>query len=184
MNYEMLREIVAARRKAFLLLGFLALLNLVLYAYLSGWQRPELDRVQNDWFARREAQAAGQNPAVAGRYQETERDLALFQKRLIPKRDFASFLSKLFDTAKGEKLAIKGVSYQPAPVKEQAGLVRYQLGFTVSGGYPVIKRFIADLGRFPEAVTLDSLILENHSHTSELVDLRVQLTAYLKTEGT
>lgn len=183
MNYEMLRDIVQARSKSFLLLAFLAVLNVVLYLYLSASQRPELEKVQNEWFSKRQAQASTQSPAVASRYADNERDLALFEKRLIPKKEFASFLVKLFETAKTDKLVIRGMSYQPSPVKGQPAVVTYRLGFTVSGHYAQIKRFIADLMRYPEAVTLDDLSLGNASQTTEAVGLRVQVTVYLKLEG-
>lgn len=184
MNYETLREIVAARPKSFLLLGFLVVLNLALYSYLSGWQRPELQQVQDEWFAKRQLQAAGQSPVVGKSYADTQRDLALFQKRLIPKPEFAAFLSKLFGTAKSDQLSLRGISYIPSVIKEQPGVVSYQLAFSLSGSYASIKRFIADLSRYPEAVTLDSVSLGNSSQTSEMVDLQVHVTVYLKMEGT
>jgi Tfp pilus assembly protein PilO len=183
MNYEMLREIVAVRPKSFLLVGFLVVLNLALFSYLSSWQRPELQRVQSAWFEKREKQSVGQSPAVGNRYAENQRDLALFQKRLIPKPEFAAFLSRLFETAKGDHLAMKGMSYTPTVVKEQPGVVSYQLAFSVDGSYASIKRFIADLSRYPEAVTLDSVTLGNNSQTSEMVGLQVRVTVYLKMEG-
>ena len=182
MSYEMLREIIAARSKSFLLLAVLVLLDISLLLFLSFWQVPELERTQNDWFAKRDAAARGLDRAVATRYQQGERDLGLFQKRLIDKKDFAGFLSEMFALSKGNSLTIRGITYKPTPVKE-TGLFSYGINFEVIGKYAGVKSFIADLARVPEIVTLDSLSLANNSPVEESVDLRVQLTVFLKTEG-
>ena len=146
MNYQILRETIAARRNSFIFLAFLALMNLAALLYLSFWQEPELAKAQNDWFAQREALARGQRVGAAERYQAGARDLALFQQRLIPKKGFPGFLSELFATAKGHSLQLKGISYKPTPIKEE-GLVSYGMAFTVSGKYASVKSFLAELAR-------------------------------------
>ena len=182
MNYQMLRDMIEARRNSFGLLAFLVLLNLALLLYLSLWQNPELEKTQKEWFAKRSAAARGEDRGVTARYREAERDLDLFQKRLIAKKDFAGFLSELFALAKANSLLIQGITYKPAVIKDQ-GLVSYAIGFSLSGKYPGVKSFIADLARFPKMVTLDSLSLGNSSQTEEFVNLKVELTVFLKPEG-
>ena len=182
MNNELLREIIAARRKSFGLLAFLVLTDLCLFLFLSLWQQPELEKTQKDWFVRRDASVRGVDRGVTTRYRDAERDLGLFQARLIEKKDFAAFLSELFATAKNNALQLKGITYQPTALKE-AGLFSYGIGFDVSGKYSGVKSFIADLARFPKMVTINSISLANSSQTEESVNLRVQLTVFLKTEG-
>ena len=183
MNYEMLGAMIGARRKSFAFLAFLLLLNLGLLGYLSFWQRPALARAQRDWFAKRQALAGGPSLGAADRYRIGTRDLALFQKRLLPKKAFPAFLGELFATAKDNSLQLKGINYKPALIKEEQ-IVSYGLAFTVSGKYAALKSFLADLARYPEMVTLDSVSLSNASQTEEAVELKVQMTAYLKVEGT
>lgn len=183
MNYEMLREILAARRNTFLFLVFLALLNLVMTLYLSGWQRPELAKAQNEWFAKREALKSGQSAGAAALYENGVRDLAEFRKRLIPKREFPRFLNQLYDTCRSNSVEIKTTSYKPTPVKEAEGMFSYAISMTVTGKYAGIKSFLADLSRYREMVTLDTVTLGNASKTEEDVALQLNLTAYLKTEG-
>jgi type IV pilus assembly protein PilO len=182
MNYEMLREIIGARRKSFGFLAFLVLVNLSFFLYQSLWQKPALEKAQNAWFAKRDAAASGADRGGAARYRDGLRDLGLFQKRLISKKDFAGFLSELFATARSNSLSLKGITYKPALIKEE-GLLSYDIGCTVSGKYAAVKSFIADLARFPGMVTVDSISLANSSQTEESVDLKVQLTVYLKMEG-
>lgn len=179
MNYQTVRDMIGLRHKSFAFLALLLLVNLSLILYLSLWQQPELEKAQNEWFAKREAAASGADQTVAARYQSGVRDLALFQERLIPKQEFPRFLNELFSAARNDALTLDSVSYKPALIKEE-GLISYGITLSVSGKYAAVKAFIADLGRFPELVTLDAVSLANSSQTEEIVQLRVQLTAYLK----
>lgn len=184
MNYQTLRDIAAARPRALAFLVFLALLNLGLMLYLSGWQRPELDKARDRWQAHRQGLESGQSASnAAALYRRNLKDLEAFDQRLIAKKDFASFLERLFRAAKGHGLSVKSVTYTPAPVKQQPGLVAYEIGFTLGGKYPAVKAFIAEVEGFREIVTLNSLSLNNASTTEESVDLKMSLTAYLKREG-
>jgi type IV pilus assembly protein PilO len=183
MSLELLREIFALRRKSFILLALLLAADLSLYLYHSWSQRPELERVQKQWFAKREAVARGDVRPLQQRYQQAEQELAKFQQRVIAKQDFAAFLSDLFALAKTSSLGLKGISYLPSQVKEEPDLVAYGISFTVTGKYAGVKRFIADLVRLPQLVTLDSISLANSSPTEEAVSMGVKLTVYLKKEG-
>lgn len=182
MNYEMLREMTGARPKTFAFVAFLVLLNLALLLYLSLWQKPELERAQNQWFADRAALARTKSPGSAARYRDGQRDLGLFRKRLIPKKQFPAFLSDVFEIARSNSLSLKGISYKPALIKDE-GILAYGIVITVSGKYASVKSFIADLVRYPDMATVDALSLNSTSPTEESVDLKIQMTAYLKMEG-
>jgi len=182
MSYQMLRDMIAARPRSFAFVAFLAVLNLAALLYLSLWQRPELEKARVDWFARREALARGEIQGDATRFQNGVRDLDLFQKRLAPKKDFAALLSRMYQTAKDNSLSLNGISYKPAQIKGEE-MLTYGISFTVSGNYASVKSFLADLVRYPEMVTVDSISLNSASPTEESVNLRVQTTAYLKSEG-
>jgi type IV pilus assembly protein PilO len=78
---------------------------------------------------------------------------------------------------------LKGVAYKPAKIKSEKLIETYSVSFTVSGRYASVKKFIADLLRYKELVTVDSISLGSQSNTEETVNLRVQTTVYLKTEG-
>jgi type IV pilus assembly protein PilO len=182
MNYEMLRVIASGHKRSLGFLAFLAMLNLALALYLSIWQRPELARAQSEWFAGREALKNGQTLTTATSYDNAVRDLSSFRQRLIAKREFPRFLGELFDLAKADSLNLKGITYKPSLIPNE-NIVAYGISFTVSGSYASVKSFIADFERLKEMVTLDSVLLNNTSSTEESVELKVQITAYLKTEG-
>jgi len=102
MNYGLLRDIVGLRPRSFALLGLLVLVNLSLAIYLALWQKPELERAQQDWFAKRQAVASGADQSAAARYHKGLKDLETFRKKLIDKKEFAAFLSELFASAKSK----------------------------------------------------------------------------------
>jgi type IV pilus assembly protein PilO len=183
MNYQMLRDIYAARPRSFAFLGFLVVLTVGLWLYLANWQRPELEKAQRDWMAKRESLAKGQTVATATRYERGMKELAQFDRRIIPKKDFPNLLGRLYDAASSNSLTLSGISFKPAPLKDDPAIVTYGIAFTVTGKYGAIKNFIGALSRFPEMVTLDSLALSSGNSPTEAVALHVQLTAYLKREG-
>lgn len=183
MTSAFFREMIAARPKSFALVALVAVLNVALYLFIGQWQGPELARAQKEWMAKREAIAAGQSPSVAVRYRATARDLALFRQRLLTKEAFPAFLGRLFETAHNDKLSITGVTYRPAAVKQDPSLVSYEIGFSLSGGYPAEKRFIADLARFPEIMSLDNVALQSSGPTQASVGLNLKLTVFLRMEG-
>lgn len=184
MSYQTLLDMIAARRKSFTFLGFLVLLALGMEIYLSTYQRPELERTQSAWFAKRDALARGETQADATRYQRGMSDLEQFQKLLIPKKDFARLLGRLYDTAKDNSLTLQGISYKPEKGKiKGTQITTYGVSFNVVGKYGAVKSFLADLARYPEMVTVDSISLSNTSMTEEKVDLKIQTTVYLLTEG-
>ncbi|BCG48094.1 Predicted secretion system W protein PilO-like [Citrifermentans bremense] len=183
MNFQILRDIVAARGKSLAFLAFLLLLATAVQLYLSLWQRPALEKAQVEWFARRDAIARGEAVGDASRYHNGMRDLAEFQKRLVPKERFPALMSQIYDSAKKNSLSLKGVSYKPGKLKDQKQIATYGVSFTVSGHYGSVKSFIADLLRYNELITVDSIALGSQSQTEEMVNLRVQTTVYMKTEG-
>lgn len=192
MNHRALQDIFAARRSAFLFLGFMALLALGGYLYLDQWQRPRLEQAQVEWFRKRDALATGETVADATRYRNGVRDLEELEKRLVPKKEFAAFVSRLYQTAGDNSLKLAGITYKPGIVKKNEKekekkasdqVAVYGVSFTVSGRYGSLKNFIADLARYRELVTIDSISLSSRKQTEEEVSLNVQMTVYLDMEG-
>ncbi len=184
MSFQMLRDMIAARSKSFSFLAFLALLALGCQLYLSLWQRPALEKAQVEWFAKRDALAKGETLADSTRYRNGVRDLEEFEKRLIPKKEFAALLSQLYDTAKDNSVSLEGITYKPATEKERLGqILPYGVSFSVSGKYGSVKSFLADLVRYRELLTVDAVSLASQSQVEESVNLNVQATVFLKTEG-
>ncbi|GFO65178.1 type 4a pilus biogenesis protein PilO [Geomonas paludis] len=183
MNYQMLLDMIAVRRKSFAFIAFLALLALGVGFYVSAYQKPELEKVQQAWFAQRDSLARGETQADATRYQQGMRDLEEFRKHLIAKKELPALLGRLYETAKNNSLALTGISYKPGKEKVKGSRVMtYGISFNVTGKYGALKSFLGDLARYREMLVIESISLSNNSPTEEKVNLRVVTTVYL-TEG-
>ncbi|WP_224981449.1 type 4a pilus biogenesis protein PilO [Geomonas agri] len=183
MNYQMLLDMLVARRKSFAFIGFLALLVLAAELYISSYQRPELGKVQQAWFAKRDALARGETQADATKYQQGMRDLDEFRKYLVPKKELPALLTRLYDTAKKNSVALNGITYKPGKEKVKGSQVlTYGISFNATGKYGSVKSFLADLARLREMLVIEGVSLSNTSATEENVELRISTTVYL-TEG-
>ena len=179
MNIQVAKETFKARPKTFVLVLVLFVANICLFAYAAMYQKPRLVKLQGTWFEKRKVAASG---GSADDYRQTENDLKAWRDRIVPKKDFAKFLGNLFETAAHNSLAFKGVTYKLSQVKEE-NLVAYVLDFNVTGKYAGVKSFISDLGRMREIVTIDNLSLNNSNVIGDAVDMKVQMTLYLRLEG-
>lgn len=179
MNLEMVREVMHGSRHLFKALLLLTVLAAVLYGYRTLVQGPELERMQSAYFTSRDA-GGGEATRRTVHYQNSLRDLARFEEKLIAKKDFARFLEELFAMASKRNLTLNGISYKP---KTEKGMVNYGMTLAVSGKYPALKAFIGDLSRYPQMVTVDAVSLRNTSAIEEAIDLQLQITVFLKTEG-
>ncbi len=182
MNIRIVKEIVKVQTRTFILIFSLVVLNIVLVLFSSVYQNPRLENLQNKWFEKRKLATGGAVADTATIYQQGLKDLKNWRSRVIPKKGFARFVGTLYETAANNSLSFKGATYKISQFKEQ-GLAAYTLDFNVVGKYAAVKSFIADLQRMPEMITMDNLSLNNKNAIEDAVDLKVQLTVYLRMEG-
>jgi type IV pilus assembly protein PilO len=182
MNAKLLEQILRARLKTFIFIGVMVLANVGLYVYVSVFQVPRLAGLQNAWFEKRRAAEKGTLKDAAAIYRQGTADLEAWRARVAPKKDFARVIGDIFETAASNSLKVGGIAYKPAPNKDE-NLIAYSIAFNVTGKYAAVKSFLADLMRSREIMTVDNVSLNSTSATEESDDLRVQLTAYFRTEG-
>ena len=178
---KVVKEIIKARPKTFILIIALFLLNICLYVYAAGYQKPRLENLQSKWFEKRDSATGGTVLNNASAYQQGESDLKTWRARIILKKEFARFVGNLFENAVNNSLAFKGVTYKVSQLKDE-NLAAYALDFNVTGKYAAIKSFISDIGRMREIITIDNISLNNSNETGDAVALKVQLTVYLRME--
>lgn len=178
---KLLREIFKMRRGVIILLSVLVLVDIVLFGIVS-FQRPRLAGLQTRWFEKRQSAALGKVRDAAAVYRKGVEDLKSFRNRMPAKKDFARTLGELFDMAADNGLAISNIAYKPGPVKGREELAVYEMSFSVAGRYAAVKSFIADLLKWPNIITIETLSLNSSKSTEESVDLRVQVSQYLRTE--
>lgn len=178
---KLLREIFRIRRGTIILLACLLLLDIVLYGVVSH-QGPRLGELQSKLAEKSRQAAAGTARDAATVYRQGTADLKTFRDRIPAKRDFARTLGELFDLASNNGLKISNISYKPGPVKGQEGLAVYEMSFSVVGRYPAVKSFISDILRWKNIITVETLSLNSAKATEDTVDLKVQVSQYLRME--
>lgn len=181
MTKNQLLEVFRARWGTFAVILILALVNVGIMVYSTLYQQPRLAKLQDDWSGKRNLLAGGEGD-FAAIYRQGTADLTAFQQRIPLKRDFTREMMEIFEIAANNGLKVKGISYKPEAVKE-SNLVVYVISMSLDGKYAGVKSFISDLQCHGGLVTLDSISLSSSSMTEEAVSLKVQLSAYLRTEG-
>lgn len=182
MKFKFILETISARRKMVIFICVLLLINICSYLYLTLYQEPHLESLQNDWFQKRQKMASMSLADAATVYDQGTRDLKTWLSRIPSKKDFARSLGDLFETAANNNLSVKSVTYKPNLIKDE-GLLAYTIAFTVSGNYAAVKSFISDTVRSRQIITVDNMSLNNSSTTQEAIELKLQLTMYFKVEG-
>lgn len=182
MNVKLLWDIIKSRPKSLAVVLLLVILNCVLFFYSSFSQQPRLQNLRQQWAEKRRAAGSGGVRDAAGIYRQGTEDLAKWRGRITPKKDFARLIGTLFDMASNSSLKVGAVSYRPVPVK-QDNLLAFTISFSASGKYAAVKSFIADLMRSKEILTLDNITLSSTKLTEEAIDMKIELTAYFRTEG-
>jgi len=173
-------ENIRARKKSFIAILALFLVDIALVVYAALYQTPRLESLQSQWLEKRKSTIVDAAQDTAAVYRQGVADLTLWRARISPKRGFARFVGSLFETAANNSLSFKGVTYKVTQIKKEE-LVTYTLDFNVMGKYAAVKSFLADIGRMPEILTVDTIALANSKTTGEdAVALRVQLTVYLR----
>ncbi|TWJ19151.1 type 4a pilus biogenesis protein PilO [Geobacter argillaceus] len=181
MTRKQVLDIARQRRIPLAAIVLLLVANVLAYGYLTAYQQPELDRIRGEWFAKRRMAVGEKDQSRPALYAQGVRELEEWRARVMVKKDFAPFLSRLFSSASRRNLQLAGITYKPA-VESGKSMTSYAIGFSVKGKYGEIKSFLSDLLAMREMVVVDGIDLSNSKSTEEQVELRMQLTAYFRLE--
>jgi type IV pilus assembly protein PilO len=181
MKYTMLRQIITARRNYFIAISALILVNIGLYIYSSAYLGPKLASLQKIWSEKRVLAVGGAAIDEAAVFRQGTADMATWRTRIYSKKEFARFISEIFETATNNSLKIGSITYKPDKVKGE-DLLAYSIGFNVSGKYAAVKSFIADIERLREIAVINNISLSGKT-TEESIEMKLQLTAFFRVEG-
>jgi type IV pilus assembly protein PilO len=181
MNIMIVKEVIKIQPRTFILIVVLFLVNISFYLFSAVYQKPRFESLQNQWFDKRKIATGGAVPDTTAVYQQGVKDLKTWRERIIPKKGFAGFIGRLFEAAANNSLSFKGVSYKVLQLKEP-GLAAYALDFSVAGKYAAVKSYLSDIERMPEIIAIENISLNNKNSTEDAIDLKVQLTVYLRLE--
>lgn len=176
-------QIFRERKIPILLLLLAAAVNIGLYLYTSSVLRPSVDELRKSWSEKRRLMAAGAGRDMSALYRQGKADLAVFSGMIPKKRDFARTMAEIFEIASNNSLAVANVGYKPVVGKAKGDSFAYNLSMDLTGSYPGVKSFLADMQRYPQMVVVDSVALNSAKAGEETVNLNMQLTLYLQREG-
>ncbi len=169
------------------------LLLLLLFVDMGAWaglrfrMTPRLETLEQTYLQRQEEVRRLQKEGRAPRQEEdslvlAEEDLASFWQAIPHRAELSGLLGELFTLADEAGLRIDQVGYDPQAV-EGRRLLRYSLGFSVSGSYLQVKRFVHALEESPRLIALESLTLSgtDDEDTGD-VTLNIKLSTLFRTE--
>jgi len=175
-------QIIRERKKSFIFLSFLLIFNVGLFTYRHFYQAPKLEKLQMSLFEKRSMAKGGETRTSGAIYRDGLADISSFRERIPLKKEYTRLVGELMQTAADNSLSSGAITYRPAPLKGE-NLLAYTISMDVVGKYAAVKSFVFDVQHFPEIITIDALSLNGTSVTEDSVNMKVQLTAYLRTEG-
>lgn len=179
MILQYILEIVRQKWRIISIILALLLLNVILSAVISVYQRPLLAELQSKWGSLRHQVARNGKIDAVTLYQQGSADLETLNAAIPEKRYFARVLGDLLEGAAGNAVEIGTISYKPVPLKEEK-LLSYQLSFSVNGSYAAVKSYLADLQDNPELLVVDTVSFANNDLFVENVAMNLLITVYLR----
>ena len=169
------------------LLLLLLLIDLGAWAGLRFRLEPRVQALEQSYLQRQEEVRRLQKEGRAPRQEEdglilAEQDLATFRQAIPHRAELSGLLGELFTLADEAGLRIDQVGYDPQAL-EGRPFLRYSLGFSVSGSYLQVKRFVHALEESPRLIALESLTLSGTDDPDAGdVTLNIKLSTLFRTE--
>jgi Tfp pilus assembly protein PilO len=183
MKFSILKQIMVARKKTLYTVAALFATALSCQLFLTLYQNPGVEKLQNEWMKLREQEGRGvllQDRETL--YRNGISDLARFRERVYAKSQFARYIGELYDLGAKDGLEIESITYKPTLNKDDK-LLSYDLTLTVSGKYPQVKKFIYDLGTHGNIQVINSVsMVAANTPTAAVVKLQLQMTSYFNME--
>ncbi|MFA7060064.1 MAG: type 4a pilus biogenesis protein PilO [Pedobacter sp.] len=176
---QVLLELLRLKKQSLIAIGLLLLSNVVLYAFVSGYQESALIKARADWSNLRRRVAAADRGDVKVAYRQGKSDLERLRSMIPLKRQFPRVLGDVLDAAASSGVAIGSITYKPQVVKDEE-LLAYIVTMSTSGSYAALKSLLADLQKYHELVVIDGVSFANSDPYVENVSMELHLTVYLR----
>lgn len=185
MGKALLKEVWSGQRRACLILGWLIVLNLVVYLALQWWGVPLVAERENQFIQRQtvlrqsvQQGSSAEAPGVA--FDRAQKDLTEFYTQVPLYAEFTGLIDELMTLASMSKLELNAIRYTSKPL-ETLPLQQYGVTFTVTGSYDQIKRFVHALEQSPRIMALKNIGLQyTDSDRRSGVSLRLSLETYFR----
>lgn len=113
---------------------------------------------------------------------QAQADLEQATRPLLERKAFARLVVRVTELVRRHRLALPDVGYTMRELKD-GGLAKVSMAFIVSGEYGAFRRFLSDVERAPELLTIEDLSLTKVSGKTGLLNVQVKLAAYLRTSA-
>ena len=183
MNLDLILDIIRLKRGPLFAVGILLLVTVGLFSFRIFWQEPRLESLRSEWFEKRKLATgtAGRDPVTV--FRRGTADLATFRERMPSEKEFVRILGDLYETSANNNLTVSEVTYKREDAKGKP-FTPYTINVGAVGTYAGVKSFIGDLERYRELIVIDNVAFSAAKGDNEgKVDLKLSLTAYLKTEA-
>jgi type IV pilus assembly protein PilO len=183
---ELARQLWKSHRSLLILLGVLAILNLLTYVALVQFVAPRIAE-QESTFLKRQTEVrrllrnqGGPTNTPEQTYLMAVQDLAKFRQAIPDYREFTGLIEELLVLSSRSHLNITQIGYNSTQLEESA-LLKFELNFNVAGDYDQIKRFIHSLEQSTRLIAIKQIGLEGADDKS--VNLRLKLETFFRSGG-
>lgn len=179
---EYLQEFFKQKKKLLAAVIGLVLLNVLFFVAFTGVIEPRrVTAAQRYDELQRRSRAEGAAD-VSTLYKRGIEDLKNFTGRIPDKRQFPQLLGDLMEIALSSSVKVGKMSYKPQQLKED-NLLAYTLAMSVTGTYPAVKSFLADVQGKNELLAVEHASFANDDPYEESVLLDLKITIYLRNQG-
>lgn len=185
MGQTLLKEIWSSQRRACLILGWLVVLNLVVFMALQWWGVPLVAERENQFIQRQAVlrQSVQQHSGIeapGAAFDRAQKELTRFYKQVPRYTEFTGLIDELMTLAAMSKLELNAIRYTSKPL-DSLPLVQYGVTFTVTGSYDQVKRLVHALEQSPRVMALKDIGLQyTDSERRSGVSLRLSLETYFR----
>ena len=173
------------QRGKLILLAVLLLLLVALQLWQALGLEPQVERLRHNLQARQDDLRKEQQRIAEGggaRISSIADDLEHFYQMVPSRAGLGSFIGRLYGYASDSGIDIDQINYSAEPVKG-AGLLAYQLQFSVGGSYAQIKKFINRLETSPSLLIVSKISLNGkQAKSASSVSLQMELRTFFREE--
>lgn len=158
---------------------FLLVLNGIAFVWIKDAETTTIPRLHQEYETRRKARLPEKEDQFQDRMNRSREDIRQFVAALPDKVMIAEVVQEVLEHLSGNELPRVNMSFVPEST-DFPGVMKYTTSFSVSGTYPKLKSFLADIQDSKTLFCVEGLAFTNQSGERELVGLNLKIALYLR----
>jgi Tfp pilus assembly protein PilO len=172
---------LAQHRIIVVLVGLLLVINVAAWLRLKDRELTRIPMLHQTYEAKRKARLPDKDDLLNVRMKQSREDIERWVGLLPDKLMIPDVMQEVLELLSRNGLPRVNMSFVPENTNFP-GLMRYTTSFSVSGGYPMLKTFLADLQNSKTLFCIEGLSLANETgEDAGPVGLHLKLALYLRT---